>query len=175
MRDAGAVGATQPEVPASRSESLLGRASSALAILGGAVLVALAAVVTAGIGGRWLFGQEVPGAFELVQVGVAVSAFLFLPICQLRNGNVIVDSLTARANPRTRGALDATWASIYAAVAGFLAWRIALGGEETLRSGTVTSMLQLPFGWAIIVGAAALLFLAAISLFVAGRHLRGGR
>ncbi len=175
MRETGAVGAAQQEVPASRSESLLGRASSALAILGGAVLVAVAAMVTAGIGGRWLFGQEVPGAFELVQVGVAVSAFLFLPICQLRNGNVIVDSLTARTSTRFRAALDATWALAYAAVAAFLAWRIALGGAETLRSGTVTSMLQVPFGWAMVVGAAALLFLAAVSLFVAGRHIRGGR
>ncbi len=41
-----------------------------------------------------LIGQSgVPGDFELVQMATAVAAFCFLPYCQLRRGNIFVDTL----------------------------------------------------------------------------------
>lgn len=175
MREGGAEEAAPQSVPASRLERSVERLAAGLALLGGAVLVTISVVVATGVAGRWLFGREITGAFEIVQVGVALAAFLFLPISQFRNGNVVVDSLTARAPIRWRAGLDAVWACCYAVIALLLAWRLGLGATETMASGTVTSMLQLPFGWAMIAGAAALVFLGLVSLLVARRHLRTPR
>ena len=170
-------GADRPEpqfVRAGALEGVLDRASATLAVVGGVILIAVSFVVAAGVIGRWMFAREITGAFEIVQVGVAVAAFLSLPVCQFRNGNIVVDALTARAPARLRTRLDGFWALCYAAVALVLAWGLATGARETIGGGMVTSMLQLPFGWAMVVGAAALAFLAAVSLFVAYRHLQAG-
>lgn len=168
-------GAAEPAPdPAARGrfDATLERISAALAFAGGAILVAVSSVVTAGVVGRWLFGREITGAFEIVQIGVAIAAFLFLPICQLHGQNITVDTFTNRAPARLRGGLDALWAFAYAVVALALAWRLAIGAKETIGSAMVSSMLQLPFGWAMAVGAAALAFLGIVSLAVATRHLR---
>ena len=158
-----------PEHP---SERLIRHVALACALTGGAILIALALTVTVSVLGRWIVGREVAGAYEIVQVGIAVAAFLFLPICQLRNRNIVVDAFTAQAPRRLQRLLDAIWAAAYAAVALALAWLLALGASETIRSGTVTTMIRLPFGWAMVVGVGALLFLALVAALVAWRHGR---
>ncbi len=168
----GGVAEAAPPVPENGFERLIERLATTLAVLGGLILIALALLVSASILGRWLVGQEITGAFEIVQVGVAIAAFLFLPICQLHNHNIIVDSFTTRLSPRWRAGLDSFWALAYAAIALVLAWRLSLGAVETLRSHMVTPMLRIQYGWGMVVGTAALCFLALVSLLVAFRHLR---
>lgn len=173
MTDIGAAEATPPPpAPGNAFERLVDRIAVSLAVAGGLIMIALALLVTASILRRWLMSHEITGAFEVVQVGLAVAAFLFLPICQLRNQNIIVDSFTTRLPRWLRGCLDAFWALAYALIALVLAWRLSIGASETLRSQMVTPMLRLPYGWAMGVGAVALVFLALVSLIVAARHLR---
>lgn len=164
--------APPPPPPTNAFERLADRIAAALAVAGGLIMVALALLVTASVLGRWLLGREITGAFEVVQVGLAVAAFLFLPICQLRNQNIIVDSFTTHLSPRLRGGLDAFWALAYAGIALVLAWRLSIGASETIRSQMVTPMLRFPYGWGMAVGTVALCFLALVSVIVAMRHLR---
>ena len=171
--EGGAAEGAPPPRPATRYELLVERLAAVLAVAGGAVLIVLSLMVSASILGRWLLGREITGAFEIVQVGVAIAAFLFLPICQLHNQNIIVDSFTTRSSPRIRAGLDALWAVAYAAIALVLAERLAVGAQETIRGQMVTPMLRVPYGWAMVVGACALCFLALVSLLVALRHIRG--
>ena len=42
--------------------------------------------------GRWLGFGSINGDFELVQMGVALSVFCFLPLSQARRGNIMVDT-----------------------------------------------------------------------------------
>jgi len=172
MIDGGA-GEAAPPVPENGLERFVERLATILAVLGGIILIGLALLVSASILGRWFVNREITGAFEIVQVGVAVAAFLFLPICQLHNHNIIVDSFTTRLSPRARAGLDAFWALAYAAIALGLAWRLSLGAAETIGSRMVTPMLRIQYGWGMVVGTAALCFLALVSLLVAFRHIRG--
>ena len=173
MMTEGGAADTAPPAPESGFERFVERLATLLAVFGGIILIGLALLVSASILGRWFVGREITGAFEIVQVGVAIAAFLFLPICQLHNHNIIVDSFTTRLSPRLRAGLDAFWALAYAAIALVLAWRLSLGAAETLRSHMVTPMLRIQYGWGMVVGTAALCFLALVSLLVALRHLRG--
>ncbi|MYZ47943.1 TRAP transporter small permease [Propylenella binzhouense] len=154
------------------AERLVEALAYAAAAIGGLFLVGVSLLVTASILGRWLFRSPINGDYELVQVGIAIAAFLFLPLCQLHNENIIVDAFTTRAPKWAVSALDAFWALVYAMVAAFLAWRLAVGAADTMRSGMTTPMLQLPYAWAMVVGAAALGFLALASLLVSIRHAR---
>ena len=65
-----------------------------LAICGGLVIVVIVFINFISIAGRTIFGKPLTGDFELVEIGCAVAMFSFLPLCQFKNGNVIVDFFT---------------------------------------------------------------------------------
>jgi TRAP-type C4-dicarboxylate transport system permease small subunit len=145
----------------------------ALAIVGGLLSVTLALIVTVHISLRWLFNSQVPGDIELVQIGTALSIFAFFPLCQSRRGNIVVDSFTTRLSPRAREWLDAVWDLVYAAAAFVIAWRLAIGAWDTMRSNTVSMILGLPTGWAVAACAAASAFLGIVAVATSLRLIRG--
>src|SRR5512145_3088510 len=104
------------------------------------------------IAGRTVLGQPLAGDFELVQVGCAVAVAAFLPYCQLRRGNIIVDFFTVRAGPRVQAALDALGALLLAAVMALLAWRTAAGMLTVKAAGEITMIVGFPvwLGYAAI-------------------------
>ena len=106
-------------------------------------------------------------------MGVALIVFAFMPWCQARRGNVIVDSFTTRLPPRFQAALDALWEVVFAAMMALIAWRLGAGALEAAQSSTTTMVLLLPIAPAI--GACAILagFTALIALAMAVMRLRG--
>jgi TRAP-type C4-dicarboxylate transport system permease small subunit len=118
---------------------------------------------------RWLINVSIPGDIELVQIATALSVFAFLPICQARRGNIVVDTFTSALPARVRVLLDALWDVVYALVTAIIAWRLVLGALDTIRSGTVSMMLGLPIGWAIAACAVMAAFLAFVALATAVR------
>jgi TRAP-type C4-dicarboxylate transport system permease small subunit len=147
----------------------LDRATFLLAFVGGGVVLAFSVIVTVSVLMRWLTGSGVPGDFEIVQTGLAVAIFAFLPICQLHNANIIVDTFTQRLPAGTRGAIDGFWALLYAAVALLIGWQTAMGARDTITSGTKSMVLGLPIGWAIAIAAVLAIWLAFVVLLTALR------
>ena len=158
---------------ATRWPGLMDRVTILLALVGGAVVLAFAFIVTVSVLLRWLAGSGVPGDFEIVQTGLAVAVFAFLPICQLHNANIVVDTFTKGLPRRVLGALDGLWALMYAAVALLIAWRTAVGAGDTIASGTKSMMLGLPIGWAMIAASALAFWLVVVIAVAALRRPRG--
>lgn len=156
-------------------EGALSAFTRPLAIAGGLLMVAVAVTVTVSVLLRWLANSAVPGDIEIVQIGTAVAIFSFLPLCQSRRGNIMVDTFTGRLPKRLRNALDALWDLSYAAMAAIIAWRLAIGAWDTIRSNTVSMMLGLPTGWAIAACSAMAALLALVACATALRMLRSGR
>lgn len=148
--------------PAPQPDHGAARIARVLAIAGGVVVVGLAGLVTLSVLMRWLGGQGINGDFEMVQMGLALAVFAFLPLCQAHRGNVMVDTFTTRLPPRMQSGLDALWDLVYAAFAGFIAWRLAIGAVEARTSGTTSMVLGLPIHYAIGGCAAMAAFLALI-------------
>ncbi|PWB64870.1 MAG: hypothetical protein C3F17_05920 [Bradyrhizobiaceae bacterium] len=146
-----------------------------LAIAGGLLMLVTAIMVTVSVSMRYLFNWSVPGDIELVQIGTALAVFAFLPLCQGRRGNIVVDTFTSRLPARLRDGIDALWDLVYALAAGIIAWRLAVGAYDTFRSNTVSMMLGLPVGWAIAACAVMAALLTMVALATAGRLLRGRR
>lgn len=145
-----------------------------LAIAGGLLMVAVAIMVTVSVVMRWLINESVPGDIELVQIGTAVAVFAFLPLCQSRRGNIMVDTFTLRLPRQAQAMLDALWDLAYAGIAAIIAWRLGVGAWDTIRSNTVSMMLGLPTGWAIAACAAMAAFLSIVAVATA-LHLSKGR
>jgi TRAP-type C4-dicarboxylate transport system permease small subunit len=134
-----------------------------LAIAGGLLMLLMAVMVVVSVVMRWLINYSVPGDIELVQIGTALAVFSFLPLCQAHRGNIMVDTFTIRLPRRLQRGLDALWDLVYAGAAALIAWRLALGAYDTLRSSTVSMMLALPIGWAIAACAAMAVLLAVVA------------
>lgn len=154
---------------------LLGAAAGALALAGGIVVLAAAFLVCTSVGLRWATSNSIPGDFELVQIAVAVSAFAFLPFCQLRRGNISVGTFTAALPWRVRQLLDALWDLVYGLTAAFIAWRLAVGASETIANRTTTMVSGIPIGWAIAAVAVMAVVLAIAAFSTALQLARSGR
>lgn len=144
-----------------------------LALFGGALAVCLALLVSISITWRALGLGGVRGDFEFVQMGVALIVFAFMPWCQARRGNVMVDSFTTRLPPRFQAALDALWEVVFAGMMALIAWRLGAGALEAARSSTTTMVLLLPIAPAIAACAILAGFTALIALAMAIVRFRG--
>lgn len=154
---------------------LLSAMAEKLALVGGMFMLAAAFLVCTSVGLRWMTSDSIPGDFELVQIAVAISAFAFLPFCQLRRGNIAVGTFTAALPQRIRAVLDALWDLVYGLVAAFIAWRLAVGASETIANKTTTMVSGLPIGWAIAATSAMAMLLAVAALSTAVQLVRSGR
>lgn len=157
------------------AERFLQRAARAFALAGGAVLLAVMAVTVTSVVGRTLFNRPVLGDFELVEIGSAVAIFAFLPYCQLRGGNVVVDLFTRGAGAHARARLDAVHSLVYALIAALLTWRLTIGGTELRAWGETSMILAVPIWWAFvpIVASVMLLTLICIYTFLCGNRGTG--
>lgn len=135
-----------------------------LAILGGLFMLAAAIMVTTSVTLRWLFKSGVKGDFEMVQIATAVAVFAFLPLCQLRRGNVFVDTFTLRTPTWLNRGLDRLWDLVYAGFALLIGWRLILGGLDAIGSRTSSMVLAIPVGWAILAVGVMALFLGLVAL-----------
>jgi TRAP-type C4-dicarboxylate transport system permease small subunit len=76
------------------------------AILAGFMLTGITLMTCASLIGRNTIGTTLVGDFELTGVAAGAAIALFLPWCQVRRGNIIVDFFTAKASERTNARLD---------------------------------------------------------------------
>jgi len=123
---------------------MLGTLARACAILAGLLLTVITLMTCLSVLGRNTTGTTLVGDFELTGVAAGAAIALFLPWCQLRRGNIIVDFFTARASERTTAALDRVGAVVLGLCMALLAWRTVLGGLSAWSTQSATMMLGFP-------------------------------
>ncbi|MFO1194017.1 MAG: TRAP transporter small permease subunit [Rhodoferax sp.] len=116
----------------------------ACAVAGGLLLTVITLLTCASLIGRNTIGLTLAGDFELTGVAAGAAMALFLPWCQVRRGNIIVDFFTARASAATNRRLDRLGALLLALVMLLLAWRSTLGGLNAWDSHSGTMILGFP-------------------------------
>jgi TRAP-type C4-dicarboxylate transport system permease small subunit len=134
------------------------------ALVAGLLLTVITLMTCVSVIGRNTTGWTIVGDFELSGSAAGAAIALFLPWCQLRRGNIIVDFFTSRASAQTQAGLDRFGALLMAAVMALMAWRSAIGGLNAWRSQAGSMMLGFP-EWVIYTGIVpALVLTAAIAL-----------
>lgn len=134
------------------------------AILAGVLLTGITLMTCGSLIGRNTVGVSIVGAFELTGVAAGAAIALFMPICQARGGNIIVDFFTARASRRAQSAMDRAGAFILALIFALLAWRSTLGGLNSYSYNSETQIMGFPewVVYAIMVPAFVLAGLIAL-------------
>ena len=133
------------------------------ALAGGAVLALLTLMSLASVAGR-LLGRPIQGDFEMMQLGAAAAISFFLPYCQLKRANIIVDFFTVRSSVRTQGRLDALGALLLALVMALLAWRTGAGTLVMEASNETSMIVGIPiwYSYAAVTPALALTALCGL-------------
>ena len=103
--------------------------AQACAVLAGIILTGVTLITCASLIGRNTTGWTLLGDYELTAVAAGAAIALFMPWCQLRRQNIIVDFFTARASSAVNARLDRFGALLLAAMFILLAWRTATGGS----------------------------------------------
>jgi TRAP-type C4-dicarboxylate transport system permease small subunit len=149
--------------------------AKALALIGGLLVVGITLITSASITGRWLFGEPLLGDTEIVEYGMAVVVACFLPICQWRGENIIVDFFTARVGSRTQARLDRFGTLLLTLMMGVIAWRTGAGALDQKNSGSVTMLLQWPDWIAYMLMTVPLALTALMALYtgITGRNGSG--
>ncbi len=121
--------------------SLLARAS---AILAGVLLTVITLITCVSLIGRNTIGVTLVGDYELTAVTAGAAVALFLPWCQLKRENIVVDFFTAKLSDSTNAQLDRFGSFLLGAAMLLLAWRTAVGGLSAYDSQTTSMMLGFP-------------------------------
>ena len=149
---------------------LLEKLAQICAILAGVVLTFITLMTCASLIGRNTIGVTLAGDFELTGVAAGAAIGLFLPLCQLRRGNIIVDFFTAKASSATNALLDRFGALLMGLAMALLAWRTTVGGLNAFATKSSSMMLGFPewIVFAFIVPPLVLTALIALTQAVKG-------
>ena len=134
------------------------------AIFGGFILLTAALISILSIFGRVVFSSPILGDFELVEIACAVAIGSFMPLCHIKNGNVIVDFITAKLSENKINLLDSISSLIFGVVALFFTSRMILGAKDMYVYQEETMLLAFPV-WLPFLPVIASFFLLTICCF----------
>jgi TRAP-type C4-dicarboxylate transport system permease small subunit len=114
------------------------------AVVAGALMTVITLITCGSLIGRNTTGVTLMGDYELTAVTAGAAVALFLPWCQIKRGNIIVDFFTANASANATALMDRLGSLVLAVVMGLIAWRTVFGAINAYESQTTTMMLGFP-------------------------------
>jgi TRAP-type C4-dicarboxylate transport system permease small subunit len=123
---------------------ILERLARLCAVAAGVLLTVITLMTCVSLAGRNTVGWTIVGDFELSGAAAGAAIALFLPWCQFKRGNIIVDFFTARASRRTNEWLDRLGALLFALALALMAWRTGMGAFSAWKSQSGTMMIGFP-------------------------------
>jgi TRAP-type C4-dicarboxylate transport system permease small subunit len=113
-------------------------------VLAGAILTVITLITCISLIGRNTIGVTLVGDYELTAAAAGAAVALFLPWCQVRRENIIVDFFTARLPLAFNSQLDRVGSALLACAMLLLTWRTSIGCISAFRSQSTTMMLGFP-------------------------------
>ncbi len=123
---------------------ILQKLAKLCAILAGLLLIFITLMTVVSVVGRDTIGKTITGDFELSGAAAGAAIALFMPWCQFKRGNIMVDFFTTKASPSVQTLMDRLGALLLAGVMALMAWRTTLGGLNAWTTQSGTMMLGFP-------------------------------
>ncbi|MDH5750446.1 MAG: TRAP transporter small permease [Rhodospirillales bacterium] len=157
------------ETEATRPTDAVGRVlffiSYIFALIGGFLISGLSIMTVISVFGRYLFSAPIPGDFEMIALGTAVTVFLFLPYCHLMKGNVIVDLFLSWAPKSVQAFFDVLSNLLLAVIAGAISWRMWFGTQDMIEYNEITFILGIPIWWVFPFAVVSFALLSVSALY----------
>lgn len=144
------------------------RAARVLAILAGAGLLLVLALIFVSVVMRYIFSTPIVGVNEIVQLASVGIVMLALPWCTAEGAHVGVDVLDQKIGRWGRFLGDVQARAIAALILSVLVWRASLKAMDAREFGDATNMLQMPIWpfYALIAMGMALCVLVLIAQLI---------
>lgn len=126
--------------------------SRQMALTGGLIMLALATMSVVSITGRALFHMAIPGDYELIEAGLGIAVFLFLPECYRHKGHVVVDVFTNSLPARKLAFLEMIGDCLFLLAFSVMAWQLVYGGHDAYEYMEQSMILELPLWVVYAVG-----------------------
>jgi len=114
------------------------------AILAGLLMTIITLLTCGNLFLRNVTEDAIPGAFEMTALATGAAIALFMPLCQVRQGNIIVDFFTANCSDETNAIMDRIGALVLSAIFALLAWRTVIGGLSAYNANSLTMLMGIP-------------------------------
>ncbi|MBP6219615.1 MAG: TRAP transporter small permease [Limnohabitans sp.] len=122
----------------------LERVARLCSILGGLVMTALMMMTCYSLISRNVFDTALIGDFELTGVGAGAAIALFMPLCQLKHENIIVDFFTANRSAAFNFRLDRLGDLLMTVIFALLAWRCTAAAINAVDTMGASMLLGFP-------------------------------
>ena len=122
----------------------LERVARLCSILGGLVMTALMLMTCYSLISRNVFDTALIGDFELTGVGAGAAIALFMPLCQLKHENIIVDFFTANRSAAFNFRLDRLGDLLMMVIFALLAWRCTAAAINAVDTMGASMLLGFP-------------------------------
>lgn len=134
------------------------------AILAGGLMTAITLLTCGNLILRNTTGDAMVGAFEVTAFSTGAAIALFMPLCQLRRGHIIVDFFTSGLSASVTDRLDRLGAFSLSIVFVILTWRTCVGGWSAYQAGSQSMLMGISewIVYAAMVGPFALTALIAL-------------
>ncbi len=153
-----------------QTKDILSGLTKAVAAVGGLFMLAGMLVIVVSVSSGLFLGSPILGDSEAAELLVGAGIFSFLPYSHLQGGNIIIDFF-AKTLPKTvQDILDVVTHFAFATVAGFICWRLMVGGLSSYNNNSQTMFLQLPEWPVYLVGSVAGILWVIAILFTACEH-----
>lgn len=129
----------------------LERLARLCSILGGLLMTALMLMTCYSLIGRNVFDTALIGDFELTGIASGIAIALFMPLCQFRRDNIIVDFFTANRSARFNHRLDRFGDLLMTVIFALLSWRCALAALNARETMGASMLLGFP-DWIVFTG-----------------------
>ena len=111
----------------------------------GVLLTVITLMTCVSLLGRNTIGRTHRRRLRAVGLAAGAAIALFLPWCQIRRGNIIVDFFTAQASRRTKRTCSIASARCCSLLAmALMTWRTTIGGLNAWKSQSGTMMIGFP-------------------------------
>jgi TRAP-type C4-dicarboxylate transport system permease small subunit len=147
---------------------IIGAAARLLSHVAAIALLAMVVINVVDVGMRSALNEPIFGTFEIVELLLAVVAFLVVAETFLRDGHITVELIDSVVGPRGVGWLKAFGMAATVAYLGLLVWSMITPAVDLVRFNEVTFSLQIPKIWEyapVLLGLGAA-FVAALAIFV---------
>jgi len=129
----------------------LQRLARICSITGGLLLTAVMLMTCYSVIGRNFFQSALIGDFELTGIGSGMAIAFFMPMCQLKRGNIIVDFFTANRSAAFNHRLDRMGDSLMTVIFVLLAWRTGRAAIVAHENMGASMLLGFP-DWIVLAG-----------------------
>jgi TRAP-type C4-dicarboxylate transport system permease small subunit len=135
------------------------------AVLAGALMTIITLLTCGNLILRNTTGDAMVGAFEITAFSTGAAIALFMPLCQLRRGHIIVDFFTSRLRDSVNDWFDRVGALALGLAFVILTWRTAVGGWSAYEAGSQSMLMGISewLVYAAMLGPFALTALIGLS------------